>query len=792
MNHIDAAYLKHASDAIVAVLKPCIKKDISIYKGTSSAVLSDLCLQLAHDMLEKGVTPTDFSAVIEFSLLDEATRKETGSHFTAPVIAHQLIDPLFLTELETELADIKKTRDKTERWVKLDEYRTRLGEQPFLDPACGAGNILIETYLSMRKLDIEALRAMLTLDPTTPVSTTMAIGNYRGIEINRKSACMAELLLTASAFYMDAYQRRVTGIDGTEPIMERARITVADALATDWDTVLPSGHHPAPIVVENPPFIGHQNQNDDQKTAMQTTLDGLKDSNGNGMYDPRMDFSSAFLLKTSRYLTDQYGRPVGKWGCITSANIAYGCQQSLVFPKVLDAGWHQKFTWKPFTWHSEQDSMKAVLEKAKTGSATREADVTVLLNGFSADPCDSRAFQITDAYTGIRRDVTSQPATMMELIGKSGKRCAKVSFSGHAGPNRIVTATKKKLSADLADLLTAKPQQGDLTAPLCIPKHSNQDCRWMPVYAEYRDVKSSSYVFCDDPTGLTFAIASSHAFQLWREHNCTRSLGDRCEITKTMTWNTFPMNKLERKDRKRLINAGKKVLAARTSLLSGNDYKDVASMYRKSTPDALRKAHEGLDRVMNDILTGNRDADDAALYDAMWEWYGKLTGTDNRQVAAEPSDIKAMQQPSSAVMQALAQACKRTSTHACKHAPMPSKNDANTVDTVKACPVADKPACKPVLTVPGDHSEERELTDLILNGKDTAACEDRIYEDELARLKAQYDIRLDRKRRRAGATAKASALIAERRKQARQAALKAYIEACRAEGLDPDDPGDLR
>lgn len=785
MKNISAAYLKHASDTIVAILKPCIAKKTSIYEG--NAALYGICLQLAHDMLEKGVTPTDFSAVIEFSLLDEATRKETGSHFTAPVIAHQLIDPLFLTELESELAGIKETKDRTERWVKLEEYRTRLGEQTFLDPACGAGNILIETYLSMRKLDIEALRAMLAVDPSTPVRAAVTIDNYRGIEINRQSACMAELLLTASAFYMDAYQRRVTGIDDSVPCMERARITVADALATDWDTVLPVHSQPAPIVVENPPFIGHQNQNDDQKDTMRTTLDGLKDSNGNGMYDPRMDFSSAFLLKTSRYLTDRYGRPVGKWGCITSSNIAYGCQQPLVFPKVLDAGWHQKFTWEPFTWHSDRGSMKAMLEKATTGSATREADVMVLLNGFSADPCDSWAFQTTDAYTGIRRDVTSQTATMMELIGQSGERCDEVSFSGYAGPNRIVTPTKTKLSADLADLLTAKPKRGDLTAPLCIPKHSNQDCKWMPVYDEYRDVKSSSYVFCDDPSRLTFAITSSHAFQLWRAHNCTRSLGDRCEITKTMTWNTFPLATLERKDRRRLINAGKKVLAARDSLLAGNDYKDMASMYRKSTPDALRKAHEGLDRVMNDILTGDADADDAALYDSMWEWYTKLTGTDNRQVTAKPSDVSPMQQPASDAMQALTQACKRTSTHACKHAAMPSKNDANRTGTVKARPVADKPACKPVLTASGDHSEERELTELILNGKDTTACEDRIYEDELARLKAQYDIKLARKRRRAGAAAKASELIAERRKQARQAALKAYIEACRAEGLDPDD-----
>lgn len=84
-------------------------------------------------------------------------RRETGSSYTSVKNIHKVIDPLFLDDLKEKLRCIQKIEEKEKRKNELIEFRENLGTLTFLDPACGSGNFLIETYISLRRLEKEVV-----------------------------------------------------------------------------------------------------------------------------------------------------------------------------------------------------------------------------------------------------------------------------------------------------------------------------------------------------------------------------------------------------------------------------------------------------------------------------------------------------------------------------------------------------------------------------------------------------------------------------------------------------------
>ena len=87
-------------------------------------------------------------------------RRETGSSYTSIENIHKVIDPLFLNDLKEKLRCIQKIEEKEKRKNELIEFRENFGTLTFLDPACGSGNFLIETYISLRRLENEVLDAL--------------------------------------------------------------------------------------------------------------------------------------------------------------------------------------------------------------------------------------------------------------------------------------------------------------------------------------------------------------------------------------------------------------------------------------------------------------------------------------------------------------------------------------------------------------------------------------------------------------------------------------------------------
>ena len=155
--------------------------------------------------LSSKISPTIFGAVFE-STLNPETRRAGGMHYTSIENIHKVIDPLFLDELREELDEIKKIQVPGTQKKKLKEYQKKLAGLVFFDPACGSGNFLTETYLSLRRIENEVLQLIVAADSKTMTGQItfgfeedspiqVSIHQFYGIEINDFAVSVAQTAL---------------------------------------------------------------------------------------------------------------------------------------------------------------------------------------------------------------------------------------------------------------------------------------------------------------------------------------------------------------------------------------------------------------------------------------------------------------------------------------------------------------------------------------------------------------------------------------------------------------------
>lgn len=159
----------------------------------------DLVLNASVKFDWKDISPTIFGAVFE-STLNPETRRAGGMHYTSIENIHKVIDPLFLDELRTELVAVEGESIERNRKLKLRRFQKKLASIRVLDPACGSGNFLTESYLSLRKLenrvieDLQGDQMGFGLDgDAEPIE--VSINQFYGIEINDFAVSVAKTAL---------------------------------------------------------------------------------------------------------------------------------------------------------------------------------------------------------------------------------------------------------------------------------------------------------------------------------------------------------------------------------------------------------------------------------------------------------------------------------------------------------------------------------------------------------------------------------------------------------------------
>lgn len=337
------------------------------------------------------ISPTIFGAVFE-STLNPETRRSGGMHYTSIENIHKVIDPLFLNDLTAEyqkIAEIKQEKPRTEKAI---EFQKKLGSLKFLDPACGSGNFLTESYLSLRKLENKCLRlrfkenALDVFDDTIFVS----IHQFYGIEINDFATVVAKTALWIAESQMMEETSKILGRNlNFLPLKSYANVKEGNALRMDWGTLepleggsLPLGSHgvahttpsagtprnapcPYDYIMGNPPFVGYSLQSKEQKEDIISIYidDNGKPYNSSG----KIDYVSAWYFKATQLIHNSSTHVA----FVSTNSITQGEQVAAVFKPLYERfNIHIEFAYRTFRWDSESNS---------------KAHVHCVIIGFSCD-----------------------------------------------------------------------------------------------------------------------------------------------------------------------------------------------------------------------------------------------------------------------------------------------------------------------------------------------------------------------------------------------------------------------
>ena len=290
------------------------------------------------------ISPTIFGAVFE-STLNPETRRSGGMHYTSIENIHKVIDPLFLDELKAELDEICANPVERTRTAKLRVFQRKLASLTFLDPACGSGNFLTETYLSLRRLENKILvklsHGQVTMYSASESPIQVSISQFYGIEINDFAVTVAKTALWIAESQMMKETEKILLVPlEFLPLKTNAFIVEGNALRVDWESVVPKSK--LNYIMGNPPFVGARLMGKEQKADVNTIFPGWKNA-GN------LDYVCCWYKKVSDMMQGTSVRSA----LVSTNSVSQGESVANLWKPLFDDGVHIDFAYRTFRWDSE-------------------------------------------------------------------------------------------------------------------------------------------------------------------------------------------------------------------------------------------------------------------------------------------------------------------------------------------------------------------------------------------------------------------------------------------------------
>ena len=602
----------------------------------------DLLLHNASEDFDwSQISPTIFGAVFE-STLNPETRRSGGMHYTSIENIHKVIDPLFLDELREELAEIKALKVPKIRNDKAEAFREKLSKLTFFDPACGSGNFLTETYISLRRLENEALeiinqgQILLGYDGLIKVS----IGQFYGIEINDFAVTVAKTALWIAESQMLKETEDIVNMSlDFLPLKSYANIVEGNALRTDWETVVPKDK--LNYIMGNPPFVGARWMNKEQKDELFDVFGEKWKNSGN------LDYVSCWYKKASELMKGTYIRTA----LVSTNSISQGESVATLWKPLFEEGIHIDFAHRTFRWDSEA-SIKAHVHCVIVGfscapsyrpkviySAERPLVVNNI-NGYLVDannvfienriaplcnvpsiamgnqPIDdgNYLFSLEEKNEFIKKEPQSEKwfkpwYGAQEFINQEPRYCL---WLGKCSPNELrkmpeclkrVQAvrefrlkSKRAATLKLADTPTRfQTENMPVGKFVVIPEVSSEKRKYVPMgYMDDSVLCSNKLRLMPNAELYHFGILESNVHMAWMRAVCGR-LEMRYDYSIKIVYNNFPWCNPTAEQKKKIEEIAQAILDARAL------YPDcsLADLYDEvAMPPELRKAHQANDRAV--------------------------------------------------------------------------------------------------------------------------------------------------------------------------------------------------
>lgn len=645
-------------------------EDIEIPPFTEE--LKTLLLENAsEDFNWSDISPTIFGAVFE-STLNPETRRSGGMHYTSIENIHKLIDPLFLDGLKAEFAEIKEiTVDRT-RKAKLESFQMKLAGLKFLDPACGSGNFLTETYISLRRLENETLsllhRGQIMLDVGDPIQ--VSIGQFYGIEINDFAVTVAKTALWIAESQMMKETEDVVHMSlDFLPLKSYANITEGNALQVDWASVVPK--HELNYIMGNPPFVGASMMTKTQKDEAVAVF-------GKGKRINSIDYVGAWYHKAAALMQGTNSRAA----FVSTNSITQGEQVAPLWDKLLNLYHiHIDFAHRTFKWNSEAKEKAAVhcviIGFSIVGNTQPKYIYT---NGVASQPAKNINPYLIDAPDVLiysrgaalcavpRMTAGNKPSDGGNLILSQEERDALIAkdesisscvrryvgskdfinndevryclwlkgvspalYRKNAEVMRRLEAVKQmRLASSAAPTraLAEKPYLFFSTPQtdsnyLCIPEVSSERRRYIPIgFMDKSVIASNKLLIAPDATLYHFGVLTSNVHMAWTRTVCGRLKSDY-QYSGATVYNTFPWPNFSEEQQEKIERTAQAILDARALYPDSS----LADLYDELTmPPELRKAHQDNDRaVMQAYGFSVRDMTESICVAELMRMYQSLT-----------------------------------------------------------------------------------------------------------------------------------------------------------------------
>lgn len=604
------------------------------------AVIDLILVQASAGFDWSVISPTIFGAVFE-STLNPETRRSGGMHYTSIENIHKVIDPLFLNDLKRELAEIKEITVEKTRTAKLREYQTKLASLTFLDPACGSGNFLTESYLSLRRLENEVLSLLnedqIVMEMLNPIK--VSIHQFYGIEINDFAATVAKTALWIAESQMMKETEDVVHMSlDFLPLKTYANITEGNALRLDWETVVPKTN--LNYIMGNPPFVGKKEQSREQKSDLVSVWENAK---GTG----NLDYVTGWYKKTAEVVQDSRIQVA----FVSTNSITQGEQVPIFWRQMFNMGIHIDFAYRTFRWDSEA-SIKAHVhcviigfsvlpEKKKRRLYTTEnyqevnninpylVDApSVLIEGRSRSICNALpilygSMPIDDGHLILGQEdvdkLLSENPNNQRFIKKyvggaeliQGKKRWCLWLKG-ATPKELQSSSiimerikataefrkssKRPQTLELANTpaLFGEIRQPD-TEMLAIPKVSSENRRYIPIsYISPDIIVNGSALIIPNASLYHFGVLISNVHNAWMRVVAGRMKSDY-QYSNKIVYNNFPWPTPTEEQKAKIERTAQAILDARALYPDSS----LADLYDEVTmPPELRKAHQENDKAV--------------------------------------------------------------------------------------------------------------------------------------------------------------------------------------------------
>ena len=633
--------------------------------------LKEIVLEEASRQFDwSSISPTIFGAVFE-STLNPETRREGGMHYTSIGNIHKVIDPLFLDDLKQELEDIKQYKNQSTIKRKAIEFQEKLSNLTFFDPACGSGNFLTETFLSLRRLENEAIRLETNGESVLDVGQAedwihVSIQQFYGIEINDFAVSVAKTALWIAENQMMKETQNLIYAPGWNflPLHTYTKIHEADALKMDWNKVIPN--YACHYVISNPPFVGARRMSREQKNELKDVSDNIK---GVG----NLDYVSGWYFKLAKYIQNTKIE-----ACFVSTNsIVQGNQVAILWQPLLKKyKLHINFAYQSFKWDSEA-KIKAHVHVVIISLSSNEWKDKILFDTQGipkkVNHIDNYLIDAPDIFIESRKEPISAKQKMgygsfalddgnytlsadeykelddqyhiseyvkpfigaKELIHNQKRYCI---WLKDMSPTKIRanseilrrvenvkkwrSKSKRKNTQELAytPTLFAEIRQPDSNY-MALPITSSKRREYIPIgFLDKNVIASNKILIIPNSTTYEFGILESIVHMAWTRVVSGRLKGDY-SYSSLVVYNNFPFPSPDNKQKEEIEKTAQAILDAR------NNYPEssLADLYDPTVmPPDLRKAHKNNDKAVLKAYGLPVDATESEIVAHLFKMYEQL------------------------------------------------------------------------------------------------------------------------------------------------------------------------